>query len=213
MMFAISLLGFDPSETVIFFIRIIATIGAAIVGWFVCDPLTRGLYWLSTRAATPGLLLFGSKTVGSISLAILVYGVMQFVSFGNGSGFGFGPGQGGLPGQGKDSGNDKPSDPNAGKSPKTDTPKGPRALEPIEIEIINGKEYKDDDRFFLVKRTKPALSQGELEEYLKTNKDKIEVIPVMTRYSIGRGGDDPPLDQMLKLTEKHNVRTTQPKRM
>jgi hypothetical protein len=212
MMFAFSPIDFIGLD-LLFLIRIIATIGGAIVGWFVCDPLTRGLYWLATRAAIPGLLLFASKAGGSIALALVVFGVMQFVSFGDGSGFGFGPGSGGVPGKGAGAGGDKPADTKDAKAAKTDAQKGPRGLEPVEIEIINGKLYKDDERYFLVKRAEPALSRGELEDYLKKNKDKVEIIPVLTKYSIGRGGEDSPLSQLLSLTEKHNVRTTQPKRV
>ena len=205
-------LGF--SEPLLFFLRIIATVGAAVVGWFLSDPLTRGLYWLVRRATVPALLLFSSKSLGAITLAVLTFIAMQFVNFGGGGGgWGLGPGAGGLPGKGPGQGGGDAVPNTKDNKTKPDSQKGSRALEPIEIEIISDKLYKNDEKYFLVQRKEPAFSRSELDDYLKKNKDKIEVIPILTGRSIGIGGEDSPLSQLQGLTEKHNVRTMQPKRL
>jgi hypothetical protein len=80
-----------------FFIRIIATVGGAIVGWFVCDPLTRLGYRLTNKGPTPPVLLFIMKAMGAVLLALAIYAWMPL---GGGGGLGQGPGKGGLPGKG-----------------------------------------------------------------------------------------------------------------
>lgn len=213
-----NLFGYDLQESVVLIIRIIATIGAAILGWFVCDPLTRVAYRLSFRAPTPGALIFCGKVLGGAVLAAAVWFLMP--EGGGGGGPGFGPGPGGLPGKGPGSGDnavagDPSKKPKADPADKSEKDKSPQALEPIEIEIISGKLYEkllSEDgkkRFFLVKRATPALTAEELEDYFKKNHARIEVTPILTKDSIGIGRKDNPLDQLLALTKKYHVKTLQ----
>jgi hypothetical protein len=214
-----NIFGYDLQEGVVFIIRIIATIGGAVVGWFVCDPLTRVTYRISFRAATPGALLFCGKAIGGASLAAAVW---FFMPTGDGSGGpGFGEGKGGLPGKGADKGGEKPDPAKDAKVVKDKTEakdKSTQSLEPVEIEIISGKVFEklsDEEqarkRYFLIKRAEPPLSADELEAYLKKHHARIEVTPVLTKESFGIGRKDNPRDQLLALTKKYDVKTLQEK--
>ncbi len=206
-----SIFGYDLQEGVVFIIHIIATIGGAVVGWFVCDPLTRASYWLAKRAATPGGLLFCGKAVGAISLATAVWILMPG---GDGKGPGPGPG-GGFPSKG--TGGDKPGAADPAKNPKTDVKdktdpnaKSAQALEPVEIEIIGEKLYKkllDDDgkeRWYVIKQK--AFSLSDLDDYFKANHAKIEVTPVLKKDSISLGRQE-----LHDLRKKYNVKMLQDK--
>jgi hypothetical protein len=197
---------FGLPEYLLSIVRIIATVGGAVVGWFGCDPLTRAVYRLIYRAATPGVLLFTIKGIGATTLALL----MWFMPFGGGGGLGWGPGAGGLPGKGPGQGGDKPAQaakPNDDAKP--DAPKSTQPLQPIEIEIISGKLFKDDgkDRYFVVDHKYPALSHDELDDFLKQNHARIEITPVLTKDSLGVGRENSPLSQLKALTKKHAVKT------
>jgi hypothetical protein len=205
-----NIFGYDLQEGVVFIIHIIATIGGAVVGWFVCDPLTRAAYRLSFRAATPGTVLFCGKTVGGAMLALAVW---IFMPDGSGGGPGFGPGLGGLPSKGGDNSvaGDPAKNPNPDLKNKSDPKdKSPQILEPVEIEIIGASLYKklfDDDgkeRWYFIKQKACTLS--ELDDYLKANHSKIEVTPVLRKDSISLGRQE-----LLDLTKKYNVKTLQRK--
>jgi hypothetical protein len=201
-----NIFGYDLQEGVVFIIRIIATIGGAVVGWFVCDPLTRVTYRISFRAATPGALLFCGKAIGGASLAAAVW---FFMPTGDGSGGpGFGEGKGGLPGKGADKGGEKPDPAKDAKVVKDKTEakdKSTQSLEPVEIEIISGKLF---EKLF---DEEPPRSADELEAYLKERHARIEVTPVLTKESFGIGRKDNPRDQLLALTKKYDVKTLQEK--
>src|SRR5437660_7828122 len=218
MMFAQSFFDLGLTESLLHIVKIIAAVGGAVVGWFVCDPLTRVAYRLSFKGATPASVLLLSKFTGAAALSIAAY---FLVSFGSG-GLGFGPGPGGLPGKGPGQGGDKGlianSDGKNGKSPTKDkvdpVKKNPYAMEPIEIEIINNKRLDDIDneRFFLLQRAEPPLTSGQLEDYFKKNHAKIEVTPVLVAASIGEMDEDNPLSRLIALAKKYNVKTLQTKR-
>lgn len=195
------------SDYLLGIVRIVAAIGGAVVGWFGADPLTRLGYRLWFRSATPGVLLVVMKTGCALTLSLLIY---FYLPLGGGGGLGFGPGAGGQPGKGPGIGPDKSAATDAdAKSPKIEPPKSADALQSVEIEIISGKRFQDDgkDRFFIVNHQTPALSAAELDDYLRNNRDKIEVTPVLTRDSIGVGGENSPFFQLKALTRKHGVKT------
>ncbi len=216
-MFAQSFLDHGFSETVLHIVRIIAAVGGAVVGWFGCDPLTRLGYRLSYKGATPMPLLFVTKSAGAAILSTLIY---LYLPLGGGGGLGFGPGQGGTPGKGPGQGGDKgiaATDGKDAKQPakdKTDVDGKPgKASETIEIEIINVKRFEDveNERFYLLRRKEPPVTLGKVEELFKKNPTKIEVVPILTRDSIGVSQDDNPLSQLLELTRKYKVKTLQTK--
>ncbi len=216
MILAQSLFDFGLQDGMFTIVRAIASVGGAIVGWFLGDVLTRLLYRISFKGATPSPLLLVSKLASAGTLAALIWLFMPIG--GNGGGFGFGPGKGGAPGKGGGEGDGKGSGPIAVKDAKTEkttkddkrTPNTATKLEPVEIEIIDTKRFQDDgkDRVFLVKRAEPALSASELEEYLKTNRAKIEVTPVLTGGSITGLNS---IDILISLTKKYSVKTLQTK--
>ena len=216
MMFAQGFFDFGVSENVLQIVKIIGAVGGAVIGWFVSDPLTRLLYRVSFKGATPTSVLLFFKFTGATGLALLIYISIQL---GSGGGFGFGPGQGGNPGKGKGQGGDKGVAATDGKDKqpakdKTDVDvKTAKSIETIEIEIISLKRLDDVDngRHFLLRRKEPAVTLGQVEELFKKGPGKIEVVPVLTRDSIGSTAEDSPLHQLLELTKKYKVRTMQTK--
>jgi hypothetical protein len=202
--------GYDIQEGVVFLIRIIATIGAAVVGWFVCDPSTRAIYWLAKRAATPTLLLFCTKSLGALALASAVWFLMPEGGNGGGGGPGLGPGSGGLPSKGGDKASDKTGEPvkDVKIEPKKDKIDAKTPLEPVEIEIISDTMYQklmNDDKkecWYVIKGK--AYSYDELDNYLRANRSKIEVTPVLTKHSIRLGRTE-----LTDLTKKYNIKTLQ----
>lgn len=217
MMFAQSFLDYGFSDSILHIVRIIAAVGGAVVGWFGCDPLTRLGYRLSYKGATPMPLLFVTKSAGAAILSILVY---FYLPLGGGGGLGFGPGAGGSPGKGPGQGGDKglaATDGKDAKPPVKDKAdvdgKSSKAIETIEIEIINVKRFEDveNERYYLLRRKEPAVPLGKVEELFKKNAVRIEVAPILTRDSIGVSQDDNPLSQLLELTKKYKVKTLQTK--
>jgi hypothetical protein len=207
MMFAQSFLDFGLSEGVLHIVRIIATIGGAVVGWFVCDPLTRLIYRLAYRAATPGPLLFTTKACG----AALLGAAMYFIPLGGGGGLGSGPGPGGLPGKGPGpGGNDAPTKDAVAKDAKPLAKieqKADQARELVDIEILGGKRFKDDGklRYYHVKQTDATLSYVELRDYFSRHKGKLNVRVVLTPDSASFGSEeDDPTRRLRKLMDQYD---------
>jgi hypothetical protein len=206
MMFAQSLLDFTLGDGVLGIVRIIAAVGGAVVGWFVCDPLTRVIYRLSFRNATPAALLFGVKSAGAVTMSLLIY---FFIPLGGGGGgFGFGPGAGGTPGKGQGEGGDKVANEKTkdGKTTTDDKNAKSPQLEMVQVQIIFRKDYKEDEKFYLLKGFDGPITAAELETYFKDNATKIEVVPVLLPDSIGRGKKDNPYDKLLELADKYHIR-------
>jgi len=208
-----NIFGFDIQEGVVFIIHIIATIGGAVVGWFVCDPITRVVYRLWKRAATPGALLFCTKSVGAAALATAVWFLMP--EGGGGGGPGLGPGSGGLPSKGGDKAGEKSGNVEPAKDAKIDAKdktdaKSNKPLEPVEIVVISDTLFNElmkkdgKERWYLI-RNKP-YTFDELDEFLKANRGKIEVTPVLTKQSIHLGRTE-----LTDLTRKYNIKTLQTK--
>lgn len=205
-LFALSLLDPDLSDTVFNIVRIIASVGGAVVGWFAADPLTRGAYRVSKGGATPGALLLGTKFSGAAALAAVVY---FSISFGTGRGPGFGAGPGGLPGSGKGEGGNKVAangDAKTEQDPRTDKaggdPKTPPKLEIIEIEILGGNRLKDQ-RYYLVKVKGVAepLDHAGLKAFFDKNYGKIKIVPVLTEDTTGLERENNPLVKLKKLAD------------
>ncbi len=216
MIFAQSLFDFGLQDGMLTIARAIAAIGGAIVGWFAGDLLTRLLYRISFKGATPGSLLLVAKLGTAATLAALIWAFLPIG--GGGGGLGWGPGKGGQPGEGDGKGTGATNANNDAKNDKPvkddkKTAVGASKLESVEIEIIdvnrfsNNERYKEKECYFLVKRAEPALDKTELEDYLKTNRGKIEVTPVLTKTSAA--GTINPIGILLRLTKEYNVKTLQ----
>ena len=199
------MMDFGLNDKLLEIVRIIAAVGGAVVGWFLCDPLTRLTYRLSFRSATPAALLFMVKASGAAGLAAAIY---FFMPLGGTGGPGFGPGAGGTPGKGPGSGGDKVV--KDAKDAKTDkTPKSSGTLDSVEIEILGGARFKDDgkDRFYLLKRAEPAKSLDELDDYFKKHEAKIQVTAVLTKDSgVGSDLDGSPFDRLRKQAAKYKIK-------
>lgn len=212
-MFAQSIPDLGMSESLLFIVRIILMVGGAVVGWFVFDPITRGVYRLIYRSAAPGSLLLGMKFIGAGVLATILY----FVPLGgSGTGFGFG-GPGGL-GKGEGDGKGQPSpktDPGKAKvsphDPKLNPKIPPGQLEAVEIKIIRRDDYKEDDRFYILKGFDMPLTIEELDDYVKRNAPRIEIVPIFFRDSIGEGVKNNPMKQLTDLKDKYKVKILIPK--
>ena len=199
------------SEGLLQTVKIIAAVGGAVVGWFVCDPLTRLLYRLSFRAPTPGPVLLLSKGAGAATLALVVYFAIHL---GGGGGFGSGPGPGGLPGKGPGKGGDKIIADGSAKDAKivkdkVDGPKFNGKLETVHIEILGGKRFDDDgkERFYLLERKSPAVNIDDVEEYFKKHEAKIHVVAVLTRDTgIELDLIGSPLDKLRKRAAQYKIK-------
>ena len=188
MLFADGLFNVAVQEWVLWIIRIIATIGGAVVGWFVCDPLTRLFYRVSFRAPTPGGILVSCKLAGGAILAASIYYLMPLV-FGGGPGLGLGgAGLGGSAGNGGGNGDKSGANGDSAKNitnpPKDKSPGKNPKLESVEVEIIKIKNFAKDgtNRYYLLNGAEPALSLADLRTALEKNKPK-KILVVLTKGS------------------------------
>lgn len=204
-------------DGVLFVVRIIATVGGAVVGWFACDPLTRGLYRLSFRAAAPASILLGAKLSGAALASVLIWFFMPLG--GGGGGLGWGPGLGGAPGKGPGQGGNKVVNNGSSqdiKDSKSNTPaKAQTQRKPLEIEILGGSRFKSDgeDRYYLpkLKDAESAHSLAELEKYFQQNKAKLLIVIVHTEDSAVFNTEEDPTRKLRKLATQYDIPTRGPK--
>lgn len=214
------------TEGVLFIVRVIAAIGGAVVGWFVADPITRAGYRLTVKKPTPGALLFSTKSITAITLAILIF---NFLPLGGSGGLGFGPGKGGGPGKGPGQGGDKNADgpgkdnkPVETKDAKETKDSKPKASlrTPIDIEVLGGPRFKRDgkDRYYLVKKPDSALNFSEspynldeLEIKFQLVHANIEIRIVHTDDTAVLTTDADPTRRLQKLASKYDILTRGPK--
>ena len=195
-------------------IRIVATVAGAVIGWIVCDPVTRILYRIMVRAATPGWLLPWTKLAGAGTLATLVY---FFLPLGGGGGAGWGPGLGGSPGKGPGDGGGKAvvvnSNAKDSKSTLEEKKKQPDKIdrEVVEIEILGGTKFKNDGlkRYYKLKDTGAdahVFSYGELKQYFEQKHGKIQVrINVTDDSTVSPNEKLDPTRLLRKLMDDENI--------
>jgi hypothetical protein len=177
-------------EMALFVLRVIAAIGGAFVGWFLSDPLARISYRIAVQKPIPGWSLPWVKMGGAALLGLLVY---FLIPLGGGpGGWGFGPGLGGGPGKGLgEGGSSKETGAVAQDGKKIDdkktTPadKGPRKS--IEVEVLGGKRYPGEDRYYLLRSAGKAMRLKEVEEYFTEHGGKLELRVILTDESPDRG--------------------------
>jgi hypothetical protein len=181
---------FGLPEAALWVLRVIAAIGAVLVGWFVSDPLARVGYRLIAGKPIPGWTLPWIKITGALVLGLLVY---YFIPLGGGpGGWGYGPGLGGGPGKGAgEGGTETQGKAASGKTdkqpPAKDKPaeESPEAVvrKPVEIEVLGGKRYPGDNRYYLLRSTDKAKTLQEVEGYFKEHAGKLELRIIVTSES------------------------------
>ena len=211
MNFANGMFDFGFQEGLLHIIRIIATIMAAIAGWFICDPLTRVSYRMMYEGAAPGAMLFSVKGCGAALLAVVTYLYLPLA--GGGGGLGYGPGPGGNPGQGEGQGgkgagaNEDTKDKALAKDKKDDLKNAAPVVEAVEIVIINSNRSEDvvKERFYLVKGKEPPQSEEQLKAYFTENFGKIKIIPILPRDSFDDSQKDQPMHPWFKLIARRTT--------
>jgi hypothetical protein len=190
---AVVLAQFGLPEAALFVLSVIAGVGGAFVGWFVSDPVARITYRLVTGKPIPGWTLPWIKITCAVLLGLLVYFLVQLG--GGPGGLGYGPGLGGGPGKGpgaggKDTGaattdSGTPADKKASQDKTKSGTKPPEAVvrKPVEIEVLGGKRYPGDERYYLLRATDKAMTIAEVEAYFKEHGSKLELHIVLTDES------------------------------
>jgi len=179
-------------EAALAVLRVIAGVGGAFVGWFVSDPLARVTYRLAAGKPIPGWTLPWIKVAGAILVGLLVY---FFIPLGGGpGGWGYGPGLGGGPGKGPGEGgtqtngnaaSGKTDEKQPADSKQKSVEKSPEAVvrKPVEIEVLGGKRYPGENRYYLLRTTGKAMTLPEVETYFKEHGSKLELHVVITNDS------------------------------
>ena len=81
------LLGFSVLEIVSFALKVMATVGGAILGWYVTPPLVRVLVRLAVHKPAPKAVVTVSRLMGALLVAAVVWSLWSW-GFGDGWGFG-----------------------------------------------------------------------------------------------------------------------------
>lgn len=193
----------DPAAFFLGVLKIVAGLGGAVFGWFLTGPLVRLFHRAAFRKPVPKWLLPWTKLAGALALGLLLYYV---TNWGGGAGWGWGPGSGGGPGLGAGDGSGaKPAKDKATDKAGSTTQK---RRDPFDIEIIDVDTYKGDEKYYLLKRKPPAKSLTEVEDFLKDNKDRLEVHVIQTNNSVSEVEGLTPLRT---LTQKYEIPIVVPK--
>ena len=146
-----------------FVLKVLATVGGAILGWYVTPPVVRLLVRVAVHKPAPQLFVTISRLMGALVVASIVWAIW---SFGFGDGWGFGPGGGSGPGLGPGSGatqaakNGEPKDATAqGKDAKEKEGKqtGPTLPETLTVRMRGGAGVGKE--FYLLDKQPMTLDQ------------------------------------------------------
>jgi hypothetical protein len=192
--------GLEWHEPLFLVLRGAAAVGGAVFGWFLAGPMCRILVRAAFHKPAPGMVVYPARCAGAAVLACLIFYFLP-LGFGGGAGFGFGPGPG--PGGG-------------GSSAATNaTPPGKHAVaqenatspqrEILDIELIGGKRYKDDDKFYLLRREEPPVTIKEVEKLFQENKGRFEVHILLTAQSVSRS--HAAFQRLSSLAHKYDLAT------
>jgi hypothetical protein len=173
-----SLAELNFTENILLAIRVVGAVVAAAIGWYACGPLTRLAYRVCMRRPTPGWLVPWGRLAGALSAALLAFFLLPI---GGGSGLGLGAGLGGGRGQGPGEGGSVI----ASSKDKTRRPTAKSSgREVIEIEILGGRNYPGEGRYYLLGRTGTPKTLDELKEVLQKDRDRAEVHIILTEQSV-----------------------------
>ncbi len=177
--------SFDLTAPLFWVLRVAAGLGGALIGWFITGPIVRLLVRGAFHRTTPGWLLPWAKLGGAGAVGFLVY---YYLMLGGIGGPGWGPGPGGAPGRGPGDGSVVAGADKAaadGKSSKAANA-AQKKREALEIELIGGKRYHDDGRYYLLKRQEPPLTKEAVDDYLREHQDTLDeyVTIILTPQSV-----------------------------
>lgn len=175
-------------------IRIAAAVGSAIIGYFVMGPALRLLYRLAFQRAVPGWALPLGRLAGAGLVGALVF---FFLPLGGGPGWGWGPGWGAGPGDGASKGE------SGDKVKVTNGTKKSAVREKLVIELLGGKRYLGEGRYYLIKSEPPARTLGEVEEHVKDKADKLLVHLLITEESVA--ASHPAVARLRDLLQRYQI--------
>jgi len=187
-------------EPLFLVLRGAAAVGGGVFGWFLAGPACRLLVRAAFHQPVPAMVVLPARCAGAAALACLIFYYLP-LGFGGGAGWGFGPGPGAGPGGG------------SGTSAKNDENKNPAAngndsspkREVLNVELIGGDRYKDDNKFYLLRREQPPITLKEVAKYFEENEGRLEVHIILTRDSVSES--HPAVQQLRNLADKHKMFT------
>jgi hypothetical protein len=194
------LTAFDMTARVLWVLRAAAGVCGALVGWFVTAPVARVLYRAVARRPMPRWLSACARLAGAALCGLLLY---YWLPLGGGSGLGWGPGAGGP---GLTSGGSTTTAEGETVA-KTTTGGAGKILEELQIEVIGGKRYRGDHRFYLINRREPAVTLDEVDDYLKAHQERLTAyvtIVLTPDQSVDVG--HPAVLRLNTIIEKHKRR-------
>jgi hypothetical protein len=166
-------------QIVSFALKVLATVGGAILGWYITPPVVRLLVRVAVHRPAPKALVAVSRLMGALLVAAIVWAIW---SFGFGDGWGFGPGSGGGAGLGPGSGGTgKQSSSKDGvskdKSVTEETTKkaGPPLPDTLTLRMRGGAGV--GDRFYMVDGTPRTLD--DVRQILKKERDHLKTVEIV----------------------------------
>lgn len=200
------------TDLFLWIVRIVAGVCGAFIGWFATDPVARIGYRLAFKSAIPSWSLPWLKLGGAALVGLLVY---FFLPLGGGSGgLGFGPGLGGGPGKGPgDGGTGKENAPVVQDAPpkKRDDAPPPANVKPgettgrktVEIEVLGGKAYPGEERWYRIRPSPTASTLKEVEAYFKEHGSRLELHVVLTNDSPDEGQGI--IEDLTRLANRYQI--------
>jgi hypothetical protein len=187
-------------EPIFLVLRGAAAVGGAVFGWVLAGPICRLLVRAAFHKPAPGLVVVTARAAAAAILACLIFYFLP-LGFGGGAGWGFGPGPG--PGGGS-GGTATPTNHTSKISISEDKDPAPRR-EVLNIQLIDGERYKDDDKFYLLRRQEPPITLKEVEKHFQKNEGRLEVYIILTHKSVGQS--HPAVLQLRSLADKYKMFT------
>jgi hypothetical protein len=193
---------FDAGSSGIAVLRLVAALGAGVVAWFVAGPLLRLLARITLHKPMPRELLTLTRTGAAVLIGVFVY--LLPIGLGGGAGLGLGSGSGsGSAGAGAAGG----SGGTGGDQKTGDQAKEKVTLpqETVTIELLGGERYKEDERFYLLRRQPPAVKLQDLEDFFKKHQGRLVVYILFTPDSVSELHGA--VSRLEALAQKYNLPT------
>lgn len=200
----LAFLGLETAQAwILFALRVVLALFAALLGWYVARPVASVLFRLAFHRPLPPKGLFGSRLVGAVALGALAFYLFPL-------GIGSGGGTGGGEGQGKGGGKPGKDGPDAvvkGDKPGDDKSKGREALR---VEMILSSRYNKDQRWYLIEGKDPPRTLAEVDAYLKQHGDRYYELQIIVYSNAVELGADP-IEELKQLANsKYKLRSHVP---